>query len=478
MSFTIVARKASQDPLQERLRAHKAEWNKKCSEFIARLNAFKPTLIAFKRGLNGRGDAKAGLPISNIKDPLPTEISGYAGTVHSLFNELASEFASLVSESNNIVQEQVQYSEHRRKPQQRQASQLLDDTLIAEGSNKLTRLWAQLSAVLSSDETKRQRLSMLGLSERLFKNLVNLEDLVLTTNISDMEKVLNSYFLVINNLEALKHDFNKLLKIKNEQIPTVSKTPTNVSAIQQPTTNIAPISKPETNLNKPNIPSPGMKISNMTMHQLFAVVQSMLQMGFTTDDVRIFLDIYHQNKNEKNPNKITLITDRLQDIYRQLFSRLKNQIEQELGQKLPKDISIEELRDLRSNASINDAMMNKLSGNFISRYYNKYKHERSTDPSSASRIEIYNIVRELKLTINTVMDFLEKKNLDITELAAKIADAEKLATKISEPLNHLNMLYKDKYYEPGSKKRQPNVLDPAGRFFNKQIQRDTDRSGW
>src|SRR5882757_5856168 len=154
MPVTNPTRSTSKDPIQERLKQRKKVWNTECSAFIARLNAFKPGLIAFKRGLNGTGDAKAGLPPSDIKEPLPSEISGALGVVNSTFGELASEFAALVSESNGIIQEQAQYAQQRRKPQQRKQRQSrprqadmseIDDGLIVEGSNQLTRLWAQLS---------------------------------------------------------------------------------------------------------------------------------------------------------------------------------------------------------------------------------------------------------------------------------------------------------------------------------------------
>ncbi len=481
MSLINTARSRSADPLQEALRAKKAAWNKACSEFIARLNAFKPKLIAFKQGINGKGNAKAGLPPSDIKAPLPNEINGYMGLVNSTFGELASEFASLVSESNAIIQEQAQYAEHRRKPQPRQPrqadiSKIDDDSLIVEGSNRITRLWAQLSSVLSSDETKRQRLSMLGLSDRLFKNLVKFEDLILTSNVSEMEKILNSYLLVSNNLDALKHDLQKILKITNKELP---KNPPDPSA---PSQSKSPVVR---NVSQPAKPAPvvnfapsGTRIEDMDIHQLKSEVVSMQQFGFTIDDIRSFLDFYHANKNEKDPNKMLLIKDRLQDMYEELFTKLKHNIEQDIGHKLPTNITLAEIRNLQKSSSIYNTEIEKFSGNFLSRYYNKYRHERSKDPSSASRIEIYNTIREMKINVNAIMDLLEQKALNIDELVSKVIDTEKLMAQVGEPLNHLNMLYKDKYYEPGSNKRKHNILDPAGRFFNRQIQRDVDRSGW
>ena len=488
MPVIITARTRSEDPAQEHLRERKAVWNKACSAFIARLNAFKPQLIAFKQGLNGKGNAKVGLPPSNIKEPLPSEIGGYMGMVNSKFNELASEFAGLVSESNAIMQEQAQYADHRRKPQPRQPRQPrqadvveTDDILISEGSNKATRLWAQLSSYMSSDESSRYRLSMLKLSYKIFQNLVKFEDLILTSDIGDMEKVLNSYLLIVNNIDTLKHDVNKIVKLKHPDVqsnnseqqsqqitPPVKSPPTQSSLAKSPT--ISPPAKPPATKSQ--------SVSTMNMHQLFKEVQSMLTLGFTVADVKVFLDLYHANKTVKDPNKVALVTDRLRDIYYELFDNLKSFIENEIEQKLPKNITLEEIRNLQANASNDNSELTKLAGNFVSRYYNKYRHEHSKDASSASRIEIYNIIREMKINIDTIMNLLEDKHLNSRDLIVKVTETDQLMAKISEPLNRLNMLYKDKYYEPGSNKRKHNILDPAGRFFNRQIQRDVDKPGW
>ncbi len=99
----------SKDPLQQRLREHKKRWNTAAKEYIARV-------IAFKKGLNGRGDARRGLPISNIKDPFPPEIA-------SFLSQLTSDFQQLAQEASDIIQEQAYYSEHRRKPQPKQPQQ-------------------------------------------------------------------------------------------------------------------------------------------------------------------------------------------------------------------------------------------------------------------------------------------------------------------------------------------------------------------
>lgn len=92
----------STDPVQQALRDHKKRWNLASKEFIKRL-------IAFKKGINGRGAPNYGLPVSNIKDPMPTEIG-------SFLNELSGNFQQLAEEALQIEKEQTNYSQNRKKP--------------------------------------------------------------------------------------------------------------------------------------------------------------------------------------------------------------------------------------------------------------------------------------------------------------------------------------------------------------------------
>lgn len=129
----INARKRSADPAQEHLREQKALWNASTKDLIAKL-------IAFKRGLNGRGDPQAGLPPSNIKEPFPPQIGQY-------LSDIATHYTSLVDGAEKIIQEQEHYSNVRRKPQQvmtgvASTSEILDEELYKTASWWGSRWWA------------------------------------------------------------------------------------------------------------------------------------------------------------------------------------------------------------------------------------------------------------------------------------------------------------------------------------------------
>lgn len=119
----------SADPKQQHLRDRKANWNRAAKDFIAKL-------ISFKKGLNGRGDSRMGLPPSDIKNPIPQE------TINFL-SEVSSYYQLLAEEALRISEEQHQYSETRRKPaDQKVATASKKEAYIVLGDNKLDTLIA------------------------------------------------------------------------------------------------------------------------------------------------------------------------------------------------------------------------------------------------------------------------------------------------------------------------------------------------
>jgi hypothetical protein len=184
-----LARKPSSDPAQEHLRQHKAEWNKSTSALIA-------GLIALKRGLNGRGDPRAGLPPSSIKEPLPPEIVNYVG-------EVASRYEKVMGDVTAIVHEQEEYSHNRRKSRKNTLTQMnpgttppANDTgnpfeqlavasasaseLIVLGSNPLSRFWAWATLWTKLSKVIRDhRLRMLDESADFVKDCRDIKGILL-----------------------------------------------------------------------------------------------------------------------------------------------------------------------------------------------------------------------------------------------------------------------------------------------------------
>lgn len=99
------ARKPSADPVQEKLRQNKATWNKDVSVFIN-------DLIHLKKTMNG-WPSKFFKERSRIVEPMPADPATIIGS-------LAGDFQEITNRGNALVQEQLNYSQNRRKRQPKQ----------------------------------------------------------------------------------------------------------------------------------------------------------------------------------------------------------------------------------------------------------------------------------------------------------------------------------------------------------------------
>jgi hypothetical protein len=509
MTMIINARSHSEDPAQEHLRERKDKWNASCRQYIALLNASKPHLIAFKRGLNGRGDAKVGLPTSDISEAFPAEIGGYLGSVGSEFNELASMFAALVTEANGIIQEQAYYAQTRRRSQRHVADiHHNEDLLIAEGSNYVTRTWAKIRALRHHDLGKNERLSMLEASAKFFKTLVNYEDLILAQGIDNVDVLVQKFMLISNKTDTLIRDYENLKEVRDPK-PKSDKenTPPNEGAEQADgKDNKSPSGKgnrrpsrakptpPQNQGERGNSPISDNPVeaphpinnstpSDLPFLDLKENIVAMRKAGlFSMEGINNFLNIFYATKREKekdpkDQDKIDVMEDRVREIYLEYLDKAKYIIEQNHNVKLPKNVTLEELINLKRNASNHSLNMVKHSG-YLSRWWNSTLHGKSPDPSSAARLAIYNIIKDMKIQIDQTMDLLEGQDVNVKDLGEKITELTKLRDSINEPLGRLVMLHKDKYYEQDISNRKHQILDPALRYFNRQIRHDIDKPGW
>jgi hypothetical protein len=157
----------SADPKQQTLRDLKKSWQKEMKVFIAQS-------IALKRGIAGRGDAQAGLPPSNIKDPLPPEISTY-------IEEMSTRFNNLSNIAKQIVEQQSEYSQTRRKSQKEVAPtntlQAAMDLITKRASTPLSRIWSiwTQSPWFKDDKATKARLRLLSSMAELQQQINDVE---------------------------------------------------------------------------------------------------------------------------------------------------------------------------------------------------------------------------------------------------------------------------------------------------------------
>lgn len=173
----ITARKHSTDPAQEHLREQKAIWNRSTTDLITKI-------IAFKRGINGRGDPHTGLPASNIRDPLPSQVGHY-------LNEIATEYNALVEGAERIIQEQEHYSQIRRKPQSvPDQANVIDDS---KDQIKLatwwgSRWWASNFGIKGEDRPLIKNMLRSAVSMR--KKLLDIENYLSSSDENSIPKAL------------------------------------------------------------------------------------------------------------------------------------------------------------------------------------------------------------------------------------------------------------------------------------------------
>jgi hypothetical protein len=152
-----VARKPSADPVQEKLRQSKDQWNKEVSLFIEALKNFKKMMNGYP--------SKIFKQKSRITDPIPSDPVSIVGA-------LAGDFQEISQKANAIVSQQLEYSKTRRK---KQVSPPAGPTPVAPPAPPTTDLSKQLSAPLIASFEDKYELVTEGSSKisRFFTRLFN-----------------------------------------------------------------------------------------------------------------------------------------------------------------------------------------------------------------------------------------------------------------------------------------------------------------
>lgn len=212
MSLNKEARGHSADPEQEKLREAKDAWNHEVSLLIAEL-------IAFKRGVNGRGDKNLGIPPSSIKDPLPNQVSSYLGTI-------ANQSGKVQEVARSIIDYQTHYSQVRKKKQSEASAEY---PLISEGSWWGSRLWSYVALLRKVEKVERKFRHRIISSLAEYKHdFLKTENTILARKDPDsipdtLTLLINIFFDMQMNLLAPFAELDKIHQAKTavqEKMPT------------------------------------------------------------------------------------------------------------------------------------------------------------------------------------------------------------------------------------------------------------------
>jgi hypothetical protein len=448
-----VARKPSSDPVQEKLRKHKDEWNHNVTQFIEQVKQYKKMMNGFP--------SKFHMEKSKIVNPLPLDST-------SIISNLAGVFKDLAIDSTRIVAEQEQYSKTRRKKMPKkpgtptspvaQPTQTTPDLsaqlskaeaeyeLTVEGSSPLSRFLSRFHGPWFGDSAearkRRYRLSMLKIMVRLDKKFSLLETEIMGKSPKSTYKSGQWFFSIekdVDKLEGLLVDFSAGIKpednktIKNEEAktaPAESKEtvspPENKAPVPAQETKVVPIkteapaenkaAPPQlTNLDPADVASMVRDFERNRLHilgldeKLFPVMLE-LRKSFN----KALEDNVKNNTNEYDPK---LLSDIVQNYY-ELVNKIK--AKRSVEGKTLEEVKHNIVKKKASEVTSVDKM-DKFAQRTLKKWVGKARHFLSSDDTSAARRDILSIVEACRTQIESLLDHLEEETFDFNHMKEQIS---------------------------------------------------------
>lgn len=384
------ARKPSSDPIQEKLRQDKANWNKKTSLFITRV-------LHFKKLMNGAPNLFFKQK-SKITQPIPADPAGLLGA-------LAHEFQEIAQQGSSIVEEQLAYSKNHR-PKQPKAVELPQAPavpaapgappaapapdlgkqlaaweqkydLVAEGSNPLSRfLTRRITRTRGTSEkfrVNRMRLDMLSSCAKARKALGKLQLQIVKGNresIAESQKIMqhvwNEWSVVARTFNNYKNKANPQPE-KDMELPTEEAMDPNKETLSEPP---PPIVAP------PVAPAPAPAVPAAKL-------------------------------------------------IRQLVNK------QQVPAK-PVEEAVEEIKpgDPKPLEAVAQA--------FVKKWLGKKRHQFFSQNTSSYRLEIFEMAKAARVDLNQIMNLLEK-GLSVEQLQPLVSQVNKQMTNLRMMMRSLNL---------------------------------------
>jgi len=397
-----VARKQSNDPVQEKLRSKKDSWNAATKELINRI-------IAFKRAINGRGDAKYSLPTSKIQDPFENEVI-------SFLNNLASNFEAVTSEAAKIIADQEAYSKSRQQPKPKVAS------LNVEASNKFTRMWAYIKSPFLSDENKKLRISLLKMMAEIDKLLKDLEGEALSFSDNSIKNMEISVSKIENKIAILSQTFSSLINIDNEKESDIINNGDADSDV------------------------------NDLIKDLYCASNVD---GISSEIISRIVFLTGRYKSAKDNNHKKVIGEQIIVFHKNLLDKLNSEnktnytkISDFMGVIKNPVAPLVPTKNVDGGEN-EDADLNKVAANFVTKWLKKQIHENNPfDSTSSSRLGIYESIKDIRSVFDQLMSELESKldpNSVKSLLLGIIQLFKTLKSKLKPLSNYIEVLKYDKF---------------------------------
>ena len=454
----------SKDPNQQKLRDKKQHWNGSYRQFSQKLKAFKD-------GINGRGNAKLGLPPSNIKNPLPAEIG-------SFLNQLASEFQQIVGEAEGIITEQEQYARTRRHkklktapqavqpPAQEQPTQetnplaiLGSRKLFLKEAGKLGRLWQYITSVFSSKKFNKQRVGLLRQAADLYYSLLDFENEILSFGINNIPNIVSTHKKVKYNLATFAGTFEGVIEMiaKSGEAKVEPK--------------VAPKEKPTQEQEREEEPTEEeIEIEPSTFAQIEHDKHLMFNNNLAKDAIIELNKLMMEYKKEPDPQTKSMWLDRVVDYHNQLVRSLISEAKKKYGQNL----NIKSIQDIvniikqntkKTTAELVSDHIIKTSHNKFTRYLKRKLVELAPASKTATvRLELLDIVEEMKNLVKKMMDILQKVSIEgstsLEEVKTHLDAIEEDMLRIKRPLHILNVFFMKGFFAKNEKKKKQKGKKP------------------
>jgi hypothetical protein len=422
-----LARKPSQDPVQEKLRQDKANWNKNMSLFINET-------IHFKKLMNGAPNSFFKQK-SKITEPIPANPT-------TILTSLISDFQALSQQANAIIDEQLSYAKNHRPKQPKDklpttppANDLSKQLaafeekydLVAQGSNPFsrlkTRLFTRTRGVSEQKRINRMRLDMLESCNRARKALNKLQVEVVRSNKESivnshklMQQVWNDWAIVARSFSMLKNTM-KLTVDKNTELPNEDTFTEKKETLPDQVPDEAPHG-----LDTPTDNSSQIKniITDYTSNfkGLDPVSKRVLEAAITN-----YL---------KAPREEKAINGEL------LISQYTNLLNQFNASSLSQVVSQNKTPIEPTEQPANETQLEATAQKFLKKWLGKKRHQYLSQNSSSYRLEVFEIAKQTREDLNTIMDVLEKK-MDIEQLEPLVAGINKEITNMRMILRSLHL---------------------------------------
>ena len=418
-----VARSTSSDPVQEKLRQHKANFNAKVSALIS-------DVINLKKLMNGAPNHFF-KEKSKITEPIPADPATIIGV-------LASDFQNLAQEANAIISEQIDYAKNRRKAQPKQNQPIITSSdsqyyLISEASNVLTRFFTYIlnPAFGSKAREKRYRTSLLSASATLDKDLKRLQSLIVGSGpktIFEASKV----------LDKIEDNFSFLLTgLQTYQVEVGNQTSTEAGLIENPKPKeLSPVPKSE---EKPNVSVKSQENNEEPAKEINQDISKMIldyqrnSGNFLGLEDNVFWNLIKQYNDKDNKDKSKIIPQMLVE-----YNKL---LEQARKSSKVQGNSLEEILNNKANiksGTINNSSLETIAQNMFGKWVGKLTHQLNPfDKTSAMRLDVYNNVDVCRKKMDEVMNSLQKE-MNPEALSILLAEVNKGLLRVRELMRGLN----------------------------------------